>query len=66
MHPKWAGFDIRKGLAQRLGKPVSYLNDGNPGALWGHFTIFGANGKETSASVVIGTGLGAKRGPCLS
>jgi predicted NBD/HSP70 family sugar kinase len=58
MHPKWAGFDIREGLAQRLGKPVSYLNDGNAGALWGHFTIFGAYGKETSVSVVIGTGLG--------
>jgi glucokinase len=57
-HPKWGGFDIREGLAQRLGKPVSYLNDGNAGALWGHFSIFGANGKETSVSVVIGTGLG--------
>jgi len=58
VHPKWAGFDIREALAQRLGKPVSYLNDGNAGALWGHFTIFGATGKETSISVVIGTGLG--------
>jgi len=56
VHLKWAGFDIREGLAQRLGKPVSYLNDGNAGALWGHFTIFGATGKETSISVVIGTG----------
>jgi glucokinase len=58
VHFAWAGFDIREGLAQRLGKPVSYLNDGNAGALWGHFTIFGANGKETSVSAVIGTGLG--------
>jgi predicted NBD/HSP70 family sugar kinase len=58
VHPNWAGFDIREGLAHRLGKPVSYLNDGNAGALWGHFTIFGANGKQTSVSVVIGTGLG--------
>jgi len=58
VHPKWSGFDIREGLAKRLGKPVSYLNDGNAGALWGHFTIFGATGKETSVSVVIGTGLG--------
>ena len=58
VHADWAGFDIREGLAKRLGKPVSYLNDGNAGALWGHFTIFGANGKETSVSVVIGTGLG--------
>jgi glucokinase len=58
VHPSWAGFDIREGLARKLGKPVTYLNDGNAGALWGHFTIFGANSKETSVSVVIGTGLG--------
>jgi glucokinase len=58
VHADWAGFDIREGLARKLGKPVSYLNDGNAGALWGHFTIFGANSKETSVSVVIGTGLG--------
>jgi glucokinase len=58
VHPDWAGFDIREALARQLNKPVSYLNDGNAGALWGHFTIFGANSKETSVSVVIGTGLG--------
>lgn len=58
VHPNWAGFDIRAGLAQRLGLPVTYLNDGNAGALWGHFTIFGANSKETSVSAIIGTGLG--------
>jgi glucokinase len=58
VHADWASFDIREKLANRLGKPVSYLNDGNAGALWGHFTIFGANSRETSISVVIGTGLG--------
>lgn len=58
VHPNWAGFDVRAGLARKLGKPVTYLNDGNAGALWGHFTIFGANSRETSISVVIGTGLG--------
>jgi glucokinase len=58
VHADWAGYDIREGLARRLGKPVNYLNDGNAGALWGHFTLFGANSKETSISVVIGTGLG--------
>ena len=57
VHPNWAGFDIREALARRLGKPVTYLNDGNAGALWGHFTIFGANSRETSVSVVIETGL---------
>jgi glucokinase len=57
-HPQWAGFDIRQGLAQKLGKPVSYLNDGNAAALWGHYTIFGASSRETSVSIIIGTGLG--------
>src|SRR5215831_3993684 len=58
VHPDWAGFDIRAGLAARLGLPVTYVNDGNAGALWGHFTIFGANSKDTSISAIIGTGLG--------
>src|SRR5580692_6513963 len=58
VHPLWAGFDIREGLAHKLGKPVSYLNDGNAAALWGHYTIFGANSRETSVSTIIGTGNG--------
>src|SRR4051794_6634016 len=58
VHADWAGFDIRAGLADRLGLPVTYLNDGNAGALWGHFNLFGGNSKETSISAVIGTGLG--------
>src|SRR3954469_11852224 len=58
VHPGWAGFDIREGLARTLHKPVTYLNDGNAGALWGHFTIFGAHNAATSISAIIGTGLG--------
>jgi glucokinase len=58
VHPQWAGFDIREGLAHKLGKPVSYLNDANAAALWGHYAIFGASSRETSISVVIGTGNG--------
>jgi predicted NBD/HSP70 family sugar kinase len=58
VHPAWAGFDIRESLEKRLAKPVNYLNDGNAGALWGHFTIFGARSRETSISAIIGTGLG--------
>jgi len=58
VHPDWAGFDIRSSLEARLGKPVRYLNDGNAAALWGHFTIFGANSMETSLAAIIGTGLG--------
>ena len=58
VHPDWAGFDIRAGLERRLGKPVTYLNDGNAGALWGHFAIFGSSRAATSISAIIGTGLG--------
>jgi predicted NBD/HSP70 family sugar kinase len=58
VHANWAGFDIREGLAHKLGKPVSYLNDANAAALWGHYAIFGANSRETSVSIIIGTGNG--------
>jgi glucokinase len=57
VHADWAGFDIRAALEQKLGKPVTYLNDGNAGALWGHFAIFGST-PATSISAIIGTGLG--------
>jgi predicted NBD/HSP70 family sugar kinase len=57
-HLEWCGFDIRRGLAERIGIPVTYLNDGNAGALWGHFAIFGSGSTATSITVVIGTGLG--------
>src|SRR4051812_620910 len=56
VHADWAGFDIRAGLADRLGLPVTYLNDGNAGALWGHFNLFGGNSKETSISAIIEIG----------
>ena len=58
VHANWAGFDIRAGLEQKLGIPVTYLNDGNAGALWGHFAIFGGSTLATSISAIIGTGLG--------
>jgi glucokinase len=58
VHAGWANFDIRSNLESRLGKPVTYLNDGNAGALWGHYELFGASDKETSISAIIGTGLG--------
>jgi len=58
VHADWAGFDIRHGLSKKLGKPVTYLNDGNAGALWGHFSIFGVDRVATSISAIIGTGLG--------
>jgi predicted NBD/HSP70 family sugar kinase len=58
VHRDWAGYDIRAGLETKLDKPVTYLNDGNAAALWGHFTLFGASAKATSVSAIIGTGLG--------
>ena len=58
VHAEWAGYDIRAGLEQRLGRPVTYLNDGNAAALWGHVAIFGSENTATSVSAIIGTGLG--------
>ncbi len=58
VHPEWAGFDIRHQLSLKLDKPVLYINDGNAGALWGHFVIFGADTQSTSVSAIVGTGLG--------
>ncbi len=58
VHADWAGFDLPNGLSAKLGIPVTYLNDGNAAALWGHFSIFGANSGKTSISAIIGTGLG--------
>lgn len=58
VHPDWAGYDIRAGLEQRLGLPVTYLNDGNAAALWGHASVFGSENRATSVSAIIGTGLG--------
>jgi glucokinase len=58
VHPEWNGFDLTRGLASKLGIPVTYLNDGNAAALWGHFSIFGAHSGKTSVSAIIGTGLG--------
>ena len=57
VHDRWASFDIRDALARKLNKPVTYLNDGNAGALWGHFAIFGSE-PATSISAIVGTGLG--------
>ena len=58
VHLEWAGFDIRAALEDRLGMPVTYLNDGNAAALWGHVSLFGSENEATSISAIIGTGLG--------
>jgi glucokinase len=58
VHPEWAGFDLATNLARQLGVAVTYLNDGNAAALWGHFSLFGGAARATSITAVIGTGLG--------
>lgn len=58
VHADWSNFDIRAGLEAKLGIPVAYLNDGNAGALWGHFHIFGDSKTASSISAIVGTGLG--------
>jgi predicted NBD/HSP70 family sugar kinase len=58
VHPEWSGYDIRAGLSARLGLPVTYLNDGNAAALWGHVALFGSENTATSISAIVGTGLG--------
>ena len=57
VHESWPGFDLRGALEDRLGRPVTYLNDGNAAALWGHMSVFGST-LATSVSAIIGTGLG--------
>jgi glucokinase len=57
--PAWWGFDFRGALADRLGLPVIYNNDGNAAALYAHHVHFGAEAAQrSSVSVIVGTGLG--------
>src|SRR4029078_13338793 len=56
-HRDWARFDMRGGLQEQRGIPVTYLNDGNAAALWGHMALFGTR-PASSVSAIIGTGLG--------
>jgi len=57
-HPAWAGYDIRAAVAERTGRKVTYLNDGNAAALWGHVALFGRDTDAGSVSAIVGTGLG--------
>jgi glucokinase len=58
-HAGWRGFDIRSALAERLGLPVIYNNDGNSAALYAHHARFGAeSGRRSSVAAIVGTGLG--------
>jgi glucokinase len=58
-HAGWRGFDIRGALADRLGLPVIYNNDGNSAALYAHHVRFGSeSGERSSVAAIVGTGLG--------
>ena len=58
-HPGWRGFDIRAALADRIGLPVIYNNDGNSAALYAHHERFGAESElRSSVAAIVGTGLG--------
>jgi predicted NBD/HSP70 family sugar kinase len=58
-HAGWRGFDIRGALADRIGLPVIYNNDGNSAALYAHHQRFGAeSGLRSSVAAIVGTGLG--------
>jgi glucokinase len=55
----WGGFDIRGALAERLGLPVIYNNDGNAAALYAHHMRYGVeSARHSSLSAIVGTGLG--------
>jgi glucokinase len=57
--PAWWGFDFRTALAERLGLPVVYNNDGNAAALYAHHLHFGTDAAHrSSVSAIVGTGLG--------
>jgi predicted NBD/HSP70 family sugar kinase len=68
--PAWWGFDFRGALADRIGLPVIYHNDGNAAALYAHHTHFGAEAMtRSSVAAIVGTGLGGgvvERGQVVS
>jgi glucokinase len=57
IHKEWGGFDVPAAVARKLNKPVTYLNDGNAAALWGHTQALDDR-PGTSICAIIGTGLG--------
>src|SRR6202161_2262828 len=58
-HAGWRGFDIRGALADRIGLPVLYNNDGHARALYAHHARFGVESSQrSSVAAIVGTGLG--------
>jgi predicted NBD/HSP70 family sugar kinase len=57
--PAWHGFRFREAVEQRLGLPVTYLNDANAAALYAHQRHFAdCADRRSSVSAIVGTGLG--------
>jgi glucokinase len=57
---EWRGFDVRRALELRLGRPVIFNNDANAAALYAHYRHFWPElaAERSSVSVIVGTGLG--------
>jgi glucokinase len=56
---EWHGFDFRGALEQRLGLPVTYLNDANAAVFYAHHRYFGSQAPaRSSVAAIVGTGLG--------
>jgi glucokinase len=57
--PEWWGYDVRSALAERVGLPVVYNNDGNAAALYAHHMYFRDDAlNRSSIAAIVGTGLG--------
>ncbi|WP_460776088.1 ROK family protein, partial [Nocardiopsis nanhaiensis] len=56
--PGWAGTDLRGGLADALGRPVTVANDVHAHAL-GEYWRGAARGRPTALVLAVGTGVGA-------
>jgi glucokinase len=54
----YENFPLRSTLESDLGKPVSFLNDGNAAGLYAHWKAFQDDSTKTSISLIVVTGLG--------
>lgn len=55
--PSWWGFKIVDALTQRLGRPISFLNDANAAA-FGEFWLGSGKGDTSMVLLTLGTGVG--------
>ena len=55
--PSWWGFKIVDALTERLGRPISFLNDANAAA-FGEFWLGSGQGDTSMVLLTLGTGVG--------